>query len=213
MKRIILSLLVIMNTFSLINAQELDQKFLHFKDFYFECRDAYQKRSADSLAECVMVLDSMHRATSDSWTTWKKLKPKSVQDSSLYNNHLIIDINILDSLVEEWSQNAIPIDISSKLRGNKLKYANYLIPANSTESFTSAGFGRMSIMVISEDGTDIQIKVDQESCDHHYVSEGKSQSDCQFDVWQAKPFPNSTPYEIQVTNPSDHDIVCVFVSD
>lgn len=209
MKRFILSLLILISV-SDLSALQLKDKFVEFRDFCFRCREAYNKQNVDSLSDCVILLSKKE----DSWKKWYQLKPQIPQDSSLYKGHLLIDVKFMDSLVEQLSGNAVPVDKSSVIRGNALCYVNYLIPANSTLSFTSGGRGLMTIMIIPEDDTDIKVKIDHEAYNHHYESEPGLQNGCHFDVWQTNPYPEPfTPYEIQVTNPSDHDIICTFVTD
>lgn len=213
MKRFILSLLILISVSDLC-ALQLNDKFVKFRDFCLQCHEAYNKQSVDSLVECVLLFDKMQHSPNESWTKWSQLKPQIPQDSSLYKGHFLIDIDYMDDLVCKLSDDFIPIDKSTRIRGKGLYYANYLIPANSTLSFNFRGRGLMNFMIIPEDDTDIKLKIDHESCDHHYISEAGLQNGCLFDIWQAKPFPAPfTPIEIQVTNPSDHDIICTFVTD
>ena len=213
MKRFILSMLILVSV-SCLEAQQLSDKFVKFRGFCLQSQEAFRKQSADSLASCVQLLFSMMDNQNESWVEWDKLTSQTPQDSSLYKGHLLIDVNWMDNLVEQLSGDAVPVDKSSRIRGKGLLYVNYLVSANSTQSFHSRGRGLMTIMVIPEDGTDIKVKIDQESCDHHYESESGLQDGCIYDVWQAQPLPNPlTPFTIQVTNPSDHDIICTFVTD
>lgn len=212
MKRILFIILACVST-SVMNAQELQSKFKVFRDFCFEARTAYVNKDADRLADCVMQMYEMTQNTENPWTPWKNLKTEEVQDSTKYEDHLLFDVEWMDNIVAKWTEkDSTLIDISNPMRGNGLLYVNYLIPANSTQTFTTSGRGLMTIMVIAEDETDIQLRIDQDSCDHHYVSPKKANKGCQYDVWQTKAL-RMSPISIKVTNPSDHDIVCVFVTD
>lgn len=213
MKRILLVLFAFVTTV-VMNAQELQSKFKVFRDFCFESRTAYINTDADKLADCVMLMYEMTQNTENPWAPWKKLKAEHVQDSTKYENHLLFDVEWMDSIVAKWTEkDTTLIDISSPMRGKGLLYVNYLIPANTTEVFTTNGRGVMTIMVVAEDKTDIQLAIDQESCNHHYVSSTKSEEGCQYDVWQSNTDRRMTPITIKLTNPSDHDVVCVFVTD
>lgn len=213
MKRLILSILILISV-SNLSAFQLNDKFVKFRNFCMQCREAFNKQNVDSLSHYVLLLDSMQYKEDISWTKWSKLIPQTPQDSSLYTGHLLIDVQYMDDLVEQLSGDAVVVDKSTKIRGRGLLYANFLIPANATKSFISKGRGLMTIMIIPEDDTDIKVIIDHESCGHHYESEPRLQDGCHYDVWQAQPFPSPyTPYQIQVTNPSDHDIICTFVTD
>lgn len=212
MKRILLILFAFVTTV-VLNAQELQSKFKVFRDFCFESRTAYFNKDADKLAECVMQMYEMTQNTENPWTPWKKLKAEVTQDSAKYEGHLLFDVEWMDSIVAKWTENdSTIIDISSPMRGKGLLYVNYLIPANTTQEFTTNGRGLMTIMVIAEDETDIQLNIDQDSCGHHYVSPEKANKGCQYSVWQTKTS-RMSPISIKVTNPSEHDVVCVFVTD
>ena len=213
MKRKVLFLLLLISA-TVCQAQGLDAKFVAFRDFCFATREAFAHHSADSLAECVIVLDSMHHNSEDAWTVWDRLLPVNAPDTVDYDGHLLIDVEWMDSLVYAWSESSVAIDVSTRIRGRGLMYANYLIPANSTQAFTAKGRGRMTLVVISEDGSDISLAIDHPSCDFHYVSRAPADKGCQFAVWQAPSAPAPfTPYEVRVTNPSDHAVVCVFATD
>lgn len=213
MKRLIILMMILVSV-SNLSALQLNDKFVKFRKFCVDCREAFNKQSVGSLSDCVLLLDSMQYNQNNSWAKWSKLIPQNPQDSSSYIGHLLIDVEFMDNLVEQLSGDAVVVDKSTRIRGNGLLYANFLIPANSTESFSSNGRGLMTIMIIPEDDTDIKVIIDHESCGHHYESESGLQTGCYYDVWQAKPLPSPlTPYQIQVTNPSDHDIICTFVSD
>lgn len=212
MKRILFGILACVTT-SVINAQELQSKFKVFRDFCFEARTAYVNKDADKLADCVMQMYEMRQNTENPWTPWENLKTEEVQDSTKYEDHLLFDVEWMDNIVAKWTEkDSTLIDISNPMRGNGLLYVNYLISANSTQTFMTSGRGLMTIMVIAEDETDIQLRIDQDSCDYHYVSPKKANKGCQYSVWLAKTS-RMSPISIKVTNPSDHDIVCVFVTD
>lgn len=212
MKRIFLIIFAFVTTI-VMNAQELQSKFKVFRDFCFESRTAYINNDADKLANCVMQMYEMSQNTENPWAPWKKLKTEEVQDSAKYEGHLLYDVEWMDNIVAKWTEkDSTLIDISNPMRGKGLLYVNYLIPANTTQTFTTNGRGLMTIMVIAEDETDIQLNIDQNSCGHHYVSPEKANKGCQYNVWQANTS-RMSPISIKVTNPSDHDIVCVFVTD
>lgn len=212
MKRILLVILAFVTT-SAMNAQELQGKFKVFRDFCFQSRTAYVNKDADKLADCVMQMYEMTQNTENPWAPWKNLKTEEVQDSTKYEDHLLFDVEWMDNIVAKWTENdSTLIDISNPMRGNGILYVNYLIPANSTQAFTTSGRGLMTIMVIAEDETDIKLKIDQDSCNHHYVSPEKANKGYLYDVWQTKTL-RMSPISIKVTNPSDHDVVCVFVTD
>ena len=212
MKRILFVILACVTT-SIINSQELQSKFKVFRDFCFEARTAYVNKDADKLADRVMQMYEMTQNTENPWAPWENLKAEEVQDSTKYEDHLLFDVGWMDNIVAKWTEkDSTLIDISNPMRGNGLLYVNYLISANSTQTFTTSGRGLMTIMVIAEDETDIQLRIDQDSCDYHYVSPKKANKGCQYSVWLAKTS-RMSPISIKVTNPSDHDIVCVFVTD
>ena len=141
-------------------------------------------------------------------TSGLKTKKYTTNDISPLSITPIAYTTIVDSDLQANTH----IDISNPMRGNGILYVNYLIPANSTQAFTTSGRGLMTIMVIAEDETDIKLKIDQDSCNHHYVSPEKANKGYLYDVWQTKTL-RMSPISIKVTNPSDHDVVCVFVTD
>lgn len=197
-----------------MSAQELQAKFKQFRNLCVESRTAYMNKDADRLADCVMRMYEMTKNQASPLSPWTRLKPEVEYERARYANHLLYDVEWMDSIVAELNQtDSLKIDVSSPMRGKGLLYVNYLIPANSTQTFATSGRGLMTIMVIAEDNTDIRLNVDQESCNHHYASSEKADNGCQYDVWQAGNTPLMTPYSIKVTNPSDHDVVCVFVTD
>lgn len=212
MKRIFLYILTLAMT-GVMNAQELQSKFKVFRDLCFESRTAFVNKDADKLADCVMRMYEMTQDTENPLSSWEKLTPMEPQDSSKYENHLLYDVEWMDSIVANWTScDTTLIDTSTPMRGKGIKYVNYIVPANTTQAFVTNGRGLMTIMVIAEDETELQLSIDQDSCDHHFTSPENTNKGCLYDVWSTNSR-KMTPINIKVTNPSDHDVVCVFVTD
>ena len=212
MKKNIL-LIVALTLAGITDAQELQGKFKVFSNLCFECRNAYWNKDADKLSDCVMRMYEMTQDQNEGLLPCTRLVPCEPYDSTKYENHLLFDVDWMDKIVADWTaSDSTLIDVSSAMRGQGLLHVNFLIPANSTQKFTTKGRGLMTIMVIAEDETDIGLCIDHESCNHHYASLEKAEKGCQYNVWQANSR-SMTPLSISVTNPSNHDVVCVFVTD
>lgn len=214
MTRTITTLLVLLAAATYIKAQKLHNKFEVMRDICVKARTAYLKKDADALALNTLALDSLRHDALTPLSTWKGLVPDYTVDRSRYSGHLLFEVEWMDSIVANWIGSKQLIDKSTPLRGNGLMAVNFLIPANSRKRFTANGRGLMTVMVIAEEEAEIEVMIDQESCGKHSVLKPKETKGCVIDVWQAQSKPQPmTPYTIEVKNPLNKDLVCVFVTD
>lgn len=214
MKKTITTLMLLFITVTYMHAQELQDKFIAMRDICVKARTAYINKDADALAQSTLALDSLRRDALTPLSMWKGLVPDYTVDKSRYNGHLMFEVEWMDSIVAEWIGGKQMIDKSTPLRGNGLMAVNYLIPANSQKKFTANGRGLMTVMVIAEEEAEIEVTINQESCGKHSVLKPKETKGCIVDVWQAQSKPQPmTPYTIEVRNPLNKDLVCVFVTD
>ncbi len=213
MKHSVLTLLLLALA-STLQAQELPEAFVALRSVCLQARKAYAEKDAEALSTCVLQLDSLQRNSQQPLTRWVNLQKQSTANEQQLQGHLLFDVAWMDSIVGQWLSSTSLIDKSTPLRNNGLKVAHLFIPAQTTQTFTANGRGRMSLMVIAEDDTALSLKVDHEACAHHAEIKATDPKGCLADTWQAQPRPQPmTPYTFQITNPSNHDVVCAVVSD
>lgn len=196
-----MSLFTILLTATICQAQEMPKYLAEYRDICVEAKNAFRAHDIDALSASITKFDNI--ATESINITIQE--GCEVDDTDF---HFTADW--LDYQLCAWLDSTYQVHYMH--RGGHVLTEHVKVKANSTATVTLSGMGKMSLIVIAEDDTNIQMKVEQQACNHQYQSTQPARNGCQEHCWYADSDDNESII-LAITNPADHDIVCLIVSD
>ena len=207
MKRLLfLSALLLFMVSLTSHGQEMPRGLRAFRDVCVKAKDAYSKHDAGALSRCITVMDSLDEKEVFGELHCEPMQPGTeVAPDDFHFTPEWFDDQLMKWVAKDRYQPHMAH------RGENILLYHVKILAHSTASFQLSGMGLISMVVIAHDDTDIQIGVEQPACNHHYQSGRTAKRGCQEHSWMA--LSDSSDIVLSITNPADHDIVCVIASN
>lgn len=199
MKRLMTLFTVLIVT--ICQAQEMPKQLAEYRDICVEAKDAFRAHDADALNASITKLDNI------------PTEPISItiqEECKVNDTDFHFTADWLDNQLCAWLDSTYQVHYMH--RGGDVLTEHVKVKANSTAKVTFSGMRKMSLIVIAEDDTNIQMKVEQEACNHQYQSTQPARNGCQEHCWYADTEDNESII-LSISNPVDHDIVCLIVSD
>ena len=196
-----ISLFVTILSLTICHAQNMPEQLAQYRDICVQAKNAYWAHDVEALSTSITQLDNI------------PTEPISIsiqEGCEVDNTDFHFTAEWLDNQLCAWLDTTY--QVHHMHRGGDVLTEHVKVKANSTASVSFSGMRKMSLIVIAEDDTNIQIKVEQDACNHQYESTQNARNGCQEHCWYADTKDNENII-LSITNPANHDVVCLIVSD